>query len=161
MVRKLNLKKILKLCTHIPNHLLFFQIIITTIPQHSFGLVIYGEYLFWTDWMLRAVVRANKYDGTGVVWLRKNLERQPMGIIAFANDSADCTINACHDNKFGCEDICFTSESGEPSCQCRYGRLKPDGKKCECKCWICLSYLMYDICQFIFSPFLWVHIFSF
>ena len=111
----------------------FFQIIITTVPQHSFGLVIYGDYLFWTDWMLRAVIRANKYDGTGIVWLRKNLERQPMGIIAFANDSADCTLNACHENKFGCEDQCFTSEKGEPFCQCRFGRLEPDEKSCECK----------------------------
>ena len=109
----------------------YLQIIITSIPQHSFGLAIYGDFLFWTDWMLRAVIRANKYDGTGIIWLRKNLERQPMGIIAVANDSNDCTLNSCHDNKFGCQDKCHTNERGVPFCQCKYGRLKADGKKCE------------------------------
>ncbi|KAL3854930.1 hypothetical protein ACJMK2_014165, partial [Sinanodonta woodiana] len=63
--------------------------LITSIPQHSFGLTVYQNYIYWTDWMLRGVLRANKYDGHGVVWLRKNLDRQPMAIIAVAGDSAD------------------------------------------------------------------------
>ncbi|KAL4217126.1 Exosome complex protein [Mactra antiquata] len=106
------------------------HVIITSIPQHSFGLVIYDDYLFWTDWMLRAVIRANKYDGTEIIWLRKSLERQPMGIIAVANDSENCEINKCHENNFGCQDKCYTNEKGEAFCQCNHGRLKADGKSC-------------------------------
>ena len=107
-----------------------FQVIITSIPQHSFGLAVYEDNLFWTDWMLRAVIRANKYDGTGIVWLRKNLERQPMGIIAIANDSQDCSVNECHNNKYGCQDLCLTDELGQPYCHCTHGRLAADGRNC-------------------------------
>lgn len=49
----------------------------------------YGDYIFWTDWVLHAVIRANKYTGEDVVWLRKEVPR-PMGIIAVANDTNDC-----------------------------------------------------------------------
>ncbi|XP_052236453.1 prolow-density lipoprotein receptor-related protein 1-like isoform X3 [Dreissena polymorpha] len=106
------------------------EVIITAIPQHSFGLVVYSDYLFWTDWMLRAVIRANKYDGSGIVWLRKNLERQPMGIIAVAADSNNCMLHKCYADNFGCEDLCQTDLYGNPFCQCRFGRLKSDGKHC-------------------------------
>jgi hypothetical protein len=50
---------------------------------------VYGDYIFWTDWVLHAVIRANKYTGEDVVWLRKEVPR-PMGIIAVANDTNDC-----------------------------------------------------------------------
>ncbi len=31
--------------------------------QHVFGLAVHGNYLYWTDWILRGVIRANKYTG--------------------------------------------------------------------------------------------------
>ena len=61
-----------------------------SVPQHIFGLAVYGDYLFWTDWLLRGVIRANKYTGEDVKWLRKNIARQPMGIVAVANDTDNC-----------------------------------------------------------------------
>ena len=39
------------------------QIIITNVAQHVFGLAVHGNYLYWTDWILRGVIRANKYTG--------------------------------------------------------------------------------------------------
>ncbi|KAK3597004.1 hypothetical protein CHS0354_009141 [Potamilus streckersoni] len=111
--------------------------LITSIPQHSFGLTIYQNYIYWTDWMLRGVLRANKHDGHGVVWLRKNLDRQPMAIIAVADDSADCRQNLCYKNQHGCTDKCLLTDMGEPYCECNKGRiLKLDGKTCipDAKC---------------------------
>jgi low-density lipoprotein receptor-related protein 1 (alpha-2-macroglobulin receptor) len=32
-------------------------------PKHPFALAVYGDLLFWTDWILHAVIRANKYSG--------------------------------------------------------------------------------------------------
>lgn len=32
-------------------------------PQHPFDIAVYGDYLFWTDWVLHAVLRTNKYTG--------------------------------------------------------------------------------------------------
>ena len=60
------------------------------VPQHSFGLAVYDEHLFWTDWVLRAVVRVNKYTGGDVIYLQKNIERQPMSIVVVAPDVNDC-----------------------------------------------------------------------
>ena len=62
----------------------------TSIPQHPFGLVLYGDYLYWTDWLLHAVVRVHKYDSNDYTYLEKNLNRQPMGITVFAEDANDC-----------------------------------------------------------------------
>lgn len=58
-------------------------------PQHPFDIAVYGDYFFWTDWMLHAVLRADKYTGENVVWLRKDVAR-PMGIVAVAENINDC-----------------------------------------------------------------------
>ena len=66
------------------------QVIVESTTQHSFSLAVHGDYLYWTDWLLRAVLRANKYDGSGIIPLRKDIERQPMGIVAISPESASC-----------------------------------------------------------------------
>lgn len=43
--------------------------------------------------MLRAVLRADKYTGENVVWLRRDVDK-PMGIVAIANNTNDCKF--CH-----------------------------------------------------------------
>lgn len=58
-------------------------------PSHPFDLAVYGDYIFWTDWVLQAVVRANKYTGEEVVKLREGLH-EVMGIVAVANDTNAC-----------------------------------------------------------------------
>ena len=59
-------------------------------PQHVFGLTLYGDYLYWTDWVLRSVIRINKYTGRDVKYMHKNIPRQPMGIVAVAEDAQKC-----------------------------------------------------------------------
>ncbi|KAK6165881.1 hypothetical protein SNE40_022703 [Patella caerulea] len=106
-------------------------IIVTSIPQHSFGLTVYADYIYWTDWMLRAVLRANKYDGSQITWLKKNIKRQPMAIVAIAEDADNCKLNQCYQNMFGCEGTCTTNEKGQPRCECPKGQfLLPDGRRC-------------------------------
>jgi integrin beta 2 len=65
------------------------QVIVSVMPQHIFGMALHGDYLYWTDWVARAAVRANKYDGSGTKILRTT-DRQPMGIVAFARDTNNC-----------------------------------------------------------------------
>lgn len=62
-------------------------------PVHPFGLAVYGDNIFWTDWVRRAVQRANKYVGSGMKHLRIDIPQQPMGIIAVANDTNSCKKN--------------------------------------------------------------------
>ena len=106
------------------------EVIITTLPQHSFGLTVYGDFIYWTDWMLRAVVRVNKYDGNIHSLLRQNLDRQPMGLVIVAPDANKCILNPCYMNAFGCEDRCNVTNEGNAQCTCMTGALLPDGKSC-------------------------------
>uniref|UniRef100_A0A8V5GXQ8 Uncharacterized protein n=1 Tax=Melopsittacus undulatus TaxID=13146 RepID=A0A8V5GXQ8_MELUD len=46
------------------------HVILKSEPVHPFGLAVYGDYIFWTDWVRRAVQRANKYVGTDMKLLR-------------------------------------------------------------------------------------------
>ncbi|XP_077997711.1 prolow-density lipoprotein receptor-related protein 1-like [Glandiceps talaboti] len=96
------------------------HIIVQSEPVHPFGLALYGENLFWTDWVRRAVIRVNKYTGEEVTVLRGSIAQQPMGIIAVANDTEDCESNLCRKLNGGC-DIharCDTDERGNVLCNC-------------------------------------------
>lgn len=74
--------------------LLSQQVILKSEPVHPFGLAVYGEHIFWTDWVRRAVQRANKYVGSDMKLLRVDIPQQPMGIIAVANDTNSCELGA-------------------------------------------------------------------
>ncbi|XP_075238130.1 LDL receptor protein 1 isoform X2 [Lycorma delicatula] len=102
-------------------------------PQHPFDIAVYGDYIFWTDWVQHAVIRANKYTGEDIVWLRKDITR-PMGIVAIANDTNDCFSNPCRVLNGGCEDQCSLEANGHQFCSCYPGRiLLSDGKRCATK----------------------------
>lgn len=45
--------------------------------------------------MLHAVLRADKYTGENVAWLRRDVFR-PMGIVAVANNTNDCKCFDCY-----------------------------------------------------------------
>ncbi|XP_065578254.1 prolow-density lipoprotein receptor-related protein 1-like isoform X3 [Artemia franciscana] len=100
-------------------------------PHHPFDLAVYGDQLFWTDWVLHAVLRANKFTGEDVTWLRKDIAR-PMGIVAVFDDTSDCSLNKCRVLNGGCEDICRLTEKGAASCHCFTGRvsLVQDPRRC-------------------------------
>lgn len=67
------------------------QVLSNIAPQHPFDITVHGNYIFWTDWVLHAVIRANKYTGEDVYWLRKDVPR-PMGIVAVHDDTAKCKL---------------------------------------------------------------------
>lgn len=65
------------------------KVVLKNEPVHPFGLAVYGEYIFWTDWVRRAVLRADKY-GRDMKVLRADIPQQPMGIVAVAKDTNNC-----------------------------------------------------------------------
>ncbi|XP_077556086.1 LDL receptor protein 1 isoform X2 [Haemaphysalis longicornis] len=115
------------------------HVLLSEHPQHPFDLAVYGDFVFWTDWVAHAVLRANKHTGADVVVLRKNVVR-PMGIIAVANDTNDCTLSPCSTLNGGCEDQCVVASNGTIFCQCFLGRtLLPDGRRCAARNANCTS----------------------
>ncbi|XP_031616659.1 prolow-density lipoprotein receptor-related protein 1 isoform X3 [Contarinia nasturtii] len=97
-------------------------------PKHPFAISVYKNYLYFTDWVLRAVVRVNKYSGGDVTWLRKDIGRL-MGIVAISNTTEVCDANPCLILNGGCEDACFFINE-KIKCECTSGRLAMDGKRC-------------------------------
>uniref|UniRef100_A0A6Q2X199 EGF-like domain-containing protein n=1 Tax=Esox lucius TaxID=8010 RepID=A0A6Q2X199_ESOLU len=88
-------------------------------PVHPFGLAVYGHYIFWTDWVRRAVLRADKYVGGDMKLLRADIPQQPMGIVAVANDTNSCEFSPCRVNNGGCQDLCLLNSEGRVNCTCR------------------------------------------
>ncbi|XP_078716677.1 prolow-density lipoprotein receptor-related protein 1-like isoform X3 [Lampetra fluviatilis] len=105
-------------------------VILRSEPVHSFGLAVYGDFVFWTDWVRRAVLRANKFTGTDVKVLRGEIPQQPMGMIALANDTNSCELSPCKVMNGGCEDLCHITEDGRFNCKCRGERVLVDGTRC-------------------------------
>uniref|UniRef100_T1GJ42 EGF-like domain-containing protein n=1 Tax=Megaselia scalaris TaxID=36166 RepID=T1GJ42_MEGSC len=99
------------------------------VPKHPFSMAIYGDLIFWTDWVLHAVLRANKYTGSDVIVLRNDIER-PMGVSAIQSITQNCASNECKILNGGCEDVCLLNKDGTASCKCSRGYLAKDGRRC-------------------------------
>ncbi|XP_035376859.1 low-density lipoprotein receptor-related protein 1B [Electrophorus electricus] len=95
-----------------------------------FGLVVYGDFLFWSDWERRAVMRADKLTGADMTVVIGDLLQQPMGIAAVANDTHSCESSPCHVNNGGCHDLCLLTPSGTVTCGCRGERMLLDDNRC-------------------------------
>lgn len=69
-----------------------FQVIVKSGPGTFLSLAVYDNYIFWSDWGRRAILRSNKYTGGETKILRSDIPHQPMGIIAVANDTNSCKL---------------------------------------------------------------------
>ena len=49
---------------------------------HPFGISVFEDFVYWTDWKTRSVVRANKFTGSNVKPISNNFQ-QPMSIASF------------------------------------------------------------------------------
>ncbi|KAH7723788.1 low-density lipoprotein receptor-related protein 1 [Aphelenchoides avenae] len=103
-------------------------------PLHPFGLAVYGDLLYYTDWVMRAVISVNKLTGENSMTLRGNMTEQPMGIVVVADDLPKCGSDACtkQADALKCEDTCRTTATGIPHCACNGERqLNADNRTCS------------------------------
>ncbi|KAF7208497.1 transcript variant X2 [Nothobranchius furzeri] len=106
------------------------HVVLKNEPVHPFGLAVYGDYIFWTDWVRRAVLRADKYTGGDMKVLRADIPQQPMGIVAVANDTNNCEFSQCRVNNGGCQDLCLLTSEGRVTCSCRGDRNLLEDNTC-------------------------------
>ncbi|XP_022111824.1 prolow-density lipoprotein receptor-related protein 1-like [Acanthaster planci] len=99
-------------------------------PVHPFGVAVLGEFIYWTDWVKRSVIRANKYTGADVVVLQSKLRQQPMGLVIVAEDVSDCTQWPCRLYNGGCDEWCTTDEFAQVICQCTKDKTLVDDVRC-------------------------------
>lgn len=76
------------------------RVILEKLP-HPFAISVFGSAMFWTDWSLKRVVRANKLSGGSVKpLLRQTLTYKPMDIQVISSDRQNCMFSLVHMFKF-------------------------------------------------------------
>uniref|UniRef100_A0A8C5A5R6 EGF-like domain-containing protein n=1 Tax=Gadus morhua TaxID=8049 RepID=A0A8C5A5R6_GADMO len=109
-------------------------VIVKSGPGTFFGLAIHGDFIFWSDWARRAVLRSNKFTGGDTKVLRADIPHQPMGIIAVARDTNNCELSPCRHQNGGCGDLCLLTPDGRVNCTCRGERVLLDDNRCNSSC---------------------------
>ncbi|XP_045484331.1 low-density lipoprotein receptor-related protein 1B [Pieris rapae] len=98
--------------------------------EHPYAIAVGGGYVFWTDWVSRSVLRADRRSGVART-LRRNLPR-PCGIVLIAPNHHQCSLDPCAVMNGGCAELCEISANGHATCACESGRvLARDGRACH------------------------------
>uniref|UniRef100_A0A8C7ICB1 Low density lipoprotein receptor-related protein 5 n=1 Tax=Oncorhynchus kisutch TaxID=8019 RepID=A0A8C7ICB1_ONCKI len=90
------------------------EIVADDLP-HPFGLTQYRDYIYWTDWNLRSIERADKRSGLNRTMVQGHLE-YVMDILVFHSSRQD-GANDCSQNNGNCAHLCLASPSGS-QCRC-------------------------------------------
>ncbi|XP_063374859.1 low-density lipoprotein receptor-related protein 4 [Cydia amplana] len=96
--------------------------------SHPFGLDLYGEEVFWTDWDTQSIQAANKHTGNS----RRTLGSGVAGImdVRVFHKERISEANQCTKNNGDCSHLCLLKPRGR-SCACPIGiKLSKDGKTC-------------------------------
>uniref|UniRef100_A0A672NBG1 Low-density lipoprotein receptor-related protein 1B-like n=1 Tax=Sinocyclocheilus grahami TaxID=75366 RepID=A0A672NBG1_SINGR len=104
-------------------------VIVKSGPGTFFGLTIYKDFIFWSDWTRRAVIRSDKFTGANTKVLRADIPHEPMGIVAVSNDTNSCESSPCSVNNGGCHDLCLLTPLGVVNCTCRGERMLLDDNR--------------------------------
>nr|XP_021484116.1 low-density lipoprotein receptor-related protein 1B-like [Meriones unguiculatus]XP_021484117.1 low-density lipoprotein receptor-related protein 1B-like [Meriones unguiculatus] len=130
---------------HYPFPMLLTAIVIVKSGPGTFlSLAVYDNYIFWSDWGRRAILRSNKYTGGETKILRSDIPHQPMGIIAVANDTNSCELSPCALLNGGCHDLCLLTPDGRVNCSCRGDRILLANNRCVTKNSSCNIYSEFE-----------------
>ncbi|EDO49497.1 predicted protein, partial [Nematostella vectensis] len=97
--------------------------------NHPFAMTLFEDYLYWTDWQNKHVLRVSKLHGENVTLLSAGVSK-PMDIHA-------CYFhllgnNLCGWKNGGCSQLCLVTGKNTRRCTCIIGyRLIGDGRTCE------------------------------
>ncbi|XP_063285770.1 low-density lipoprotein receptor-related protein 2 [Pelobates fuscus] len=105
------------------------------IIPHPYGISVFEQYVYFTDWTKLSVMRANKFrdDSTTAVF-RTSL--RPYGVTVFHPLRQPAVTNPCGINNGGCQQICVLSHRTDNDglgyrCRCKLGfDLHDDGRRC-------------------------------
>uniref|UniRef100_A0A3B4FXS2 Low-density lipoprotein receptor-related protein 2 n=1 Tax=Pundamilia nyererei TaxID=303518 RepID=A0A3B4FXS2_9CICH len=113
--------------------------------SYPFGMTVYKQDIFWTDWTERGVFRASKNDGSGFTVLAQNLEYLPKDIHVHAESKQEICSSFCQQFNGGCSHVPIG-----PECQCPHegnwylannGKdcIQDTGKRCQADQFTCLN----------------------
>lgn len=108
--------------------------------SHPFAITIYENYIYWTDWRISGVLRADKFTGTNITMISHAISqafdikimhpsRQPKsdGISKVKQNPCSAELK-----NGGCSHLCLLSINNTFKCDCPHMmRLSDDKKTCE------------------------------
>ncbi|XP_022087296.1 LOW QUALITY PROTEIN: low-density lipoprotein receptor-related protein 2-like [Acanthaster planci] len=100
--------------------------------QHPFGLAVYQDTLYWSDWDSGAVNSANKFNGEGAETLFRNIYT-PMHLVL--TEGYYDAVNLCEEAGNPCSHLCLRSPSAPEGfiCACPdQASLASDQRTCLC-----------------------------
>lgn len=92
---------------------------------HPFAMAQYENYIYWSDWFQKTIVRADKSSGTKTSVIKANLDGA-MGI-RVVSESRQKGWNPCLVNNGGCTHLCLFRQT-DYICQCPD---EPNGRVCK------------------------------
>ncbi|KAK3912221.1 Very low-density lipoprotein receptor [Frankliniella fusca] len=105
--------------------------------RHPFSITTFEDYLYWTDWEMHAVFRANKFNGNGIEAITAvHTLQNPMVVHVYHPYRQPDGENFCTAVNGHCSHLCLpspvlNSKSPRISCACPDGlTLLPDGLMC-------------------------------
>lgn len=99
---------------------------------HPFGLTQYSDYIYWTDWNLHSIERADKTSGRNRTLIQGHLDFV-MDILVFHSSRQD-GLNDCVHNNGQCGQLCLAVPGGHRcSCASHY-TLDPSSRNCSREC---------------------------
>ena len=105
---------------------------------HVFALSVMDDYLYWTDWNLKAIVKANKFTGQDMTVLR-NTTHRPYDIQIYHPLRQRDYDNPCQYQNGGCSHLCLIGPNNfngvKMTCACPDNFiLAPDRRTCIANC---------------------------
>lgn len=100
---------------------------------HVFALSLFDDMLYWTDWNLKAIMRANKFTGADLQTLR-NTTHRPYDIHISHTLRQVPFPNPCGDNNGGCSHLCLLSPPAESTYLNLEGFIEEDAPSYKCAC---------------------------
>ncbi|PAV62586.1 hypothetical protein WR25_26419 isoform C [Diploscapter pachys] len=103
--------------------------------SHVSSMVIFDDWLYWSDWNLKEVIRCNKWTGKNETVLKKIIQLPNELRVIHPMRQPDFP-NPCGDNNGGCSHLCLIGAGGNGfTCACPdQFVLLPDSKTCEPNC---------------------------
>uniref|UniRef100_A0A8C6P698 Low density lipoprotein receptor-related protein 2b n=1 Tax=Nothobranchius furzeri TaxID=105023 RepID=A0A8C6P698_NOTFU len=106
-----------------------------TQSPHPFGMAVFENHVFFTDWTKMGVIRTNRFNGSDPVLLYRTAKR-PGHVVVSHPVLQTLAMNPCGRNNGGCQHICVLSHRSDNNglgfrCKCRYGYdLQHDHRTC-------------------------------
>ncbi|XP_076088432.1 low-density lipoprotein receptor-related protein 2-like [Mytilus galloprovincialis] len=95
-----------------------YREVIVQSTVHPFSMTVFGHHVYWTDWTLHGVYRAEKHTGSNLVVMSEGITNRPMGINIYSPKRQKCNTNPCDVNNGGCSHGCHPGADGKAECSC-------------------------------------------